>query len=360
MTRVYVILVNWNGWRDTLECLESVFRSSGIEARVVVCDNASTDNSLEQIKKWADGNLVSDTANSDHLKKLASPPVEKPVPYVEYDRRQAEAGGDKGHASSPLILVNCGENLGFAGGNNVGLRYAIARKDYDFVWLLNNDTVVEPTALRELVDRMQLDPNIGMCGSTLLHYEMPYKVQALGGGYYCKWVGLPWHIGQLRRCDQPIRRKHVERWMNYVVGASLCVSRAFVETIGLMDEDYFLFFEETDWAARSRGRFSLGFADGSVVYHKLGKSIGTSRNPKTKSLVCDFFALRNRLKFTRRYHPVAMPTVYAGIIIGLVRRCLAGRWDLARMILDILSGRAGKWQKSLLLPTDSMTSKSAG
>jgi len=173
-------------------------------------------------------------------------------------------------------------------------------------------------------------------------------VQARGGGWYCKWIGLPWHIGQLGRANDEINISRVERWMNYVVGASLCVSRDFLEQIGLMCEDYFLFFEETDWAARSKGRFRLAYAQESVVYHKVGQSIGTSSVPSKKSLTCDFFALRNRLKFSRCYYPYTLPTIYVGLMFSLLIRCLSGRWDLAGMILDIMCGRDEKWETQVL------------
>lgn len=347
MKRVYVLVVNWNGWADTIECLESVFKLAYADYRVIVCDNNSADDSVARIIDWAQGHLIAPASTAiTSLPRLTSSPVVKPLSYAVYERQQAEKGGVLTH-DPRLVLIRTGANLGFAGGNNVGLRYALARADFDYVWLLNNDTVVEPTALRWQVYRMNENPKIGMCGSTLRYYENPDRIQALGGGYYCKWIGLPWHIGRLNRSDRQINRDHCERWMNYVVGASLFVSKEFLERVGLMGEDYFLFFEETDWAERGKKQFSLGYAPESVVYHKLGKSIGTSSDPRKKSLICDFFALRNRLKFTQRYYPVALPTIYLGLCVAWLMRCLSGRWELARMIVDIICGREDKWTSRL-------------
>src|SRR5690606_5006085 len=103
---------------------------------------------------------------------------------VEYDREKAERGGAPAEHDIPLVLVRTGANLGFAGGNNVGLGYALARPDVDAVWLLNNDTVVHPEAARALIEIMARDPGIGICGSTLLYYDRPELVQALGGARY--------------------------------------------------------------------------------------------------------------------------------------------------------------------------------
>lgn len=334
MSSVYVVLLNWNGWGDTIECLESIFRVVSPEFRVLVCDNASSDSSLDHIKSWAEGRLSPLAASGSRHGGGASHSVRKPIRFVEYDRAEAESGGAEGECV-PLVLVRNGENLGFAGGNNVGIRYALARDDFDYVWLLNNDTVVEPESLAHLVERMRETPDAGMCGSTLLYYDRPEKVQALGGGYYCKWIGLPWHQGRLRRADQIRNRDRAERWMNYIVGASMLVSKEFLRDVGLMCEDYFLYFEETDWALRAKGKFRLVYAPESVVYHKVGASIGTSSNPVNKSMTCDFYNVRNRLLFSKRFFPYALPTVYLVLLGTLLSRLYMRKWDRAKMILRL-------------------------
>lgn len=333
--RVYIIIVNWNGWRDTIECLESVFRSSYPEFRVLVCDNGSADGSLDRIKEWADGKLQVEVSPENPMHHYSSPPVPKPVGYAAYFRLEAEKGGDLSF-DPPLALIDVGANLGFAGGNNVGMRYALARGDFDYIWLLNNDTVVTPDSLTSLVNRLREKPDAGMCGSTLLYYEKPENVQALGGGWYCKWIGLPWHQGRLKKAGDRIDQARVERWINYVVGASMLVSQEFMQQIGLMCEDYFLYFEETDWAIRAKGKFALAYAPLSIVYHKVGGSIGTSSNPALKSFSCDYYNVRNRLFFTRRYFPWALPTIYLTLFGTLVTRIMLGRWDRAKMIFLLL------------------------
>jgi GT2 family glycosyltransferase len=331
MKRAYILIVNWNGWRDTLECLESVFRSDSSNFRVIVCDNNSQDGSLEYIKAWADNRLDTYVPCGSQLINLSWPPVEKPVAYLEYDRKDAENGGIPDN-DAPLILISNGANLGFAGGNNVGLRYAIARNDFDYVWLLNNDTVVKPDALSSMIERMKEKPDAGICGSTLNLYNQPEKVQALGGGWYCKWIGLPWHLGRLKKSSDSIDLETVERRMNYVIGASLLVSNKFLEEIGLMCEEYFLFFEELDWAIRAKGLYSLAYAPKSVVYHKVGRSIGTSSNPAKKSFICDYFNVRNRLFFTSKYYPFSLPAIYIGLCFTLLLRIIFMQWDRVVMI----------------------------
>lgn len=316
VSRVAIVLVNWNGWQDTIECLESLLLLSYPDFRIVVCDNGSGDDSLQKIKNWADRHEVL---------------------YTEYLRVEAEVGGLPA-ADQLLALISNDENLGFAGGNNVGLRYVMARGDSEYCWLLNNDTVVEPDALNHLVTRMQQQPDIGICGSTIRLYHDRQRVQALGGGRYCRWIGLPWHYGRFTTWGKKINERRAEAWMNYVEGASMLVSQKFLDEVGLLCEDYFLYFEEADWAIRAKGSFNLGYAARSIVYHKIGGSIGTSSNPATMSYTSDYFNIRNRLLFTRRFYPAALPTVWMVIAGSLLLRLCLGKWDRAAMIFRILCG----------------------
>jgi len=334
VSRVYIIIVNWNGWKDTIECLESVFRSDFNDFRVIVSDNDSSDGSIERITSWAENRLNIVTEEGCRLRGRSFPPVGKPISYATYSQLEAESGGCL-EDDPRLILIRNSSNLGFAGGNNAGLRYALARHDFDNIWLLNNDTVVNSDSLSKLVYRMHQKDGAGMCGSTLLYYHHPDRVQALGGGYYCKWIGLPWHQGRLKKADSVVDRTKVERWMNYIIGASMLVSKEFLQDIGLMCEDYFLYFEELDWVIRGKGSYSLAFAPESIVYHKVGSSIGTSSDPRKKSVMCDYYNIRNRLYFTRRYFPRSLPAIYLVLFGTLVLRVLMGKWDRAKMIAGL-------------------------
>lgn len=350
MMRCYILLLNWNGWKDTIECLESLLRLDYPEYRIIVCDNGSKDGSLQRIKSWADG-LDQATQGFKNSPLPPSPQsVSRPLVSAQLNRKQVDTG-----ISLPedefLILIDNEDNLGFAGGNNVGLKYLATRDDWDAVWLLNNDTVVTPNSLAKLVERMHKDPVPGICGSTLLYYDKPEKVQAMAGGYYCKWIGLPWLQGRFANFSSAqamANSARVEARMNYVMGASMLVSRDFLERIGGMDEDYFLFFEELDWAWRARHWFPLGYAPGSTVYHKGGSSIGTSSNPRKKSLICDYFALRNRLLFSKKQCPEALPTIYLSLILALLIRLCCGRFRNAAIIGDIILGRDRHWPDALV------------
>ena len=336
MPEVYVLVLNWNGWKDTIECLESLFRLDYPNYKVIVCDNGSEDGSMEQIKAWADGNVDLIVQEDDPMHAYTFPPVPKPIRYVEYNREQAQVGGDLSEAGCPLILIQTGENLGFAGGNNVGLRYALARGDFDFVWLLNNDTVARADALSQLVTRSEQGSEVGICGSKLLYYHQPEKVEALGGGMYYPWLGMPRHIGAGEDASQVVQPKHIERKMTYVIGASMLVRKSFLLDVGLMNEDYFLYFEDLDWALRARGRYSLAYAPKSIVYHKEGSATGgDNRNPDARSRNADYYQIRNRVRVTKKFYPWALPGVYLGLTVTLLNRMRRRQWDRVGMILKL-------------------------
>ncbi len=292
-----IVILNWNGWKDTLLCLESVFQLKEETAYcVIVCDNGSTDGSLEKIEEWAEGKLA--IAEAD----LGAAPIpiivnQKPIVYKRIDRAGSENGD---FSSAALILIETGGNLGFAGGSNVGIRYALKDPEVSHVWLLNNDTVVHPEALSALLERQAAGDSPGIAGSTLYYFAEPDIIQAQGGAHWDSEIFNARHLNVGARRGSELDQPIVESRMDYVVGASMLVSRDFLEQIGLMDERYFLYFEELDWAIRARGNFKLGYAAASWVFHKEGSKIGSSHQGNESPL--SFYLLnRNRLLIVRRY-----------------------------------------------------------
>jgi len=335
LNKVSIVLLNWNNWADTLECLESLFRLHYPDFKVIVCDNGSTDDSIVKIRAWAKGELIGPSTFYSSSRICDNSP--KPLALVEYDRETAERGETGDLAGCRLIVIRNGKNLGFAGGINVGIRYLLQSVGFDYCWILNNDTIVDPGALQALVSRMEENSRVGICGSTILEYSNPSKVHAFGGAIYSRWLGLAWHIGRLRRWPREVKRNQVEKRMTYVVGAAMFVSRNFLEDVGLMEESYFLYYEELDWAMRNRNRYAMAWAPDSLVYHKIGGSIGTSSHPLRKSTTCDFYTMRNRIRFTRKYCRWALPTVYVGLCCAFVIRLVSGQRKRAKMVLRLMA-----------------------
>lgn len=327
---VAVILVNWNGWKDTIECLESVLRLRYPNYRVIVCDNASGDSSLDHVVAWANGGITAQ-CSSPRMLHLTAPPTAKPVAYIRLGPGEF---ADLSQRSEKLILVQTGANLGYAGGNNAGLRLALAAGDTQFVWVLNNDTVVDPDAMMHLVRRMTDNPTAGICGSTLLYYDFPDRVQTLGGAMYRRWVARIRQIGTGISLNDLPGTECVESAMDYVAGASMLLRRELLETVGLLDDRYFLYFEEIDLATRAKGKYTLAYARESRVYHKEGASTGTARLGTKRSSISEFYSTRSRVLFTRRYTLNALPTVVLAIIASGLERAVTGKWHNLRALLQ--------------------------
>jgi GT2 family glycosyltransferase len=332
-SKTYIVIVNYKGWRDTLECLESVFRMDG-SFTVIVCDNGSGDPSLDHIHAWARGDLDVWVPPANRLRKYSHPPIRKPVPTVELldDELARDVPGD-----ARLILIRSRQNLGFAGGCNLGMTVALRRDDCRLIWLLNNDTVVRRDSLLTMIDRIERDAQAGICGSSLLFYHSPERMQLAGGAILNRWLGtvtLCHAGGHLQDVDPA----GVESTMSFVAGASMLVTRQFVETVGLMDPSYFLYYEEIDWTLRAGRRFRSVYAKDSIVYHKEGGSIGTSSDPTKRSLLADQYSVRNRIRFTRRFYPYALPTVYLALLAAIFNRLRRGQASRVPMILRAMFG----------------------
>lgn len=314
-----IILVNWRRALDTCDCIDSLEGIEGVEWSAVICENGSLDDSEMVLRGFL----------ADRYEEV----VRESGRVIDYFTE------DQVFPRRPRVtLVISSKNLGFAGGNNLAFQHAVNFSDTDFFWFLNNDTRVDKGALRFMVDRMQSDARIGICGSTLIFAHDCITVQALGGAIYSKWTGSVSELGQGLSWPVSVDNESIESAMRYVSGASMLVSRDFVEKVGLMCEDYFLYYEEIDWAERARrAGFRLGYAKDAVVYHKEGAVLGSGKSV-ARSALAEYYGVRNRLVITRRFFPWAMVTVYLFSMAQILKRCAQGNWARARMMAAVLFG----------------------
>lgn len=332
-----IVLVNWNGWRDSIACIRSCLTLRDAPFRIILCDNASADGSVDHILSWARGEVAAET--DPHSPVPLTDALPKGVALL--DRAAAEAGDDGGDAQ--LIVVSTGGNLGFAGGNNVGLRWAMAR-DFDYMWLLNNDTVVPPDALSTLIAHHDAgDGKRGPCGSVLLEYEDPAHVQALAGALNMRnaqgrHLGVGLNAGELSPIGDVATLPGVgAQDLVYPVGASMLVSRAFVDQVGLMEESYFLYYEEADWVCRARGRFTPAIAAASHVYHRHGASAGSTSDGRSVGSVS--FLYRSRLLFARRFIGKRPLSVVVSMAEEAARALARGRTAKLRAMTRAMRGK---------------------
>jgi len=298
---VVSVVLNWNGWLGTIECVESLLRSDYANHQIVVCDNASQDHSIERLTEWADGIL--EVKHFGDTKGLAWEyrPVAKPLPYALYDSLD-EVFSASTAPEAQIIFIRNGDNLGYAGGNNIGMRFALETLHADYVWVLNNDTVVDRRAMSHLLEAAALRPDGAVLGARLMQYHSPDTIQALGGGQLDPRWALDTQIGRGLRThadvDQLIELEHV-------VGASMFIRADAIRDVGPIDESYFLYREETDWCVQMRKRgWHLYYCPQSIVWHKEGHSAGF------KSGVHDYYAVRNMLYLIQKHYPQHLTSAF--------------------------------------------------
>jgi GT2 family glycosyltransferase len=325
---VAVILVNWNGWRDTIECLDALLAQRHRNFHVFVVDNDSRDGSVEQLLQWCRAPRAEPDWRTHPGVERHTAGAAPALPCRLVDQpRQPLPPADAG---CRISLIRSGGNLGFAGGCNVGIR-AASPAAFDFFWFLNTDTVVHQDALSALLRRAGRDPDLGMVGSTVRYYDAPDTVQALGGARLDQARGLSRHIGEGLPAERiPADPAAVERELSYIFGASMLVSARYVREVGLMQEDYFLYFEEIDWALRGADRFRLGYAADSQVFHKSGAS-----SSKTVPRVTIRYFYRNRIRFVSRYFPRALAATRRRVAFDVFYYLAKRRWAEAWIVAGV-------------------------
>lgn len=327
---VAIVLVNWNGWQDAIECIDSLLALQYPDFHIFLVDNDSQDGSLEKIRAWCQ-RPSGDPAWLAHegVGRVSDSGAATPIAYRE------AAGADHplpaAHPGCRLTLIRSGGNLGFAGGCNVGIR-AAGLEAFGYFWLVNTDTVVHRDALTRLVQRIAADDRIGMAGSTIRYYDTPRIVQSLGGASLELATFTSRLIGEGGGLELiPEEPAAIESQMVYVMGASMLVSQRYIREVGLLQEDYFLYYEEIDWAMRGRVRFKLGYAPASHVFHKSGAS-----SSKVMPLFTSRLYYRNRLRFVSRFFPEKLAAAKRGLAVDLLRHTLRGRWGHAGVVASAL------------------------
>lgn len=302
--RVSIIVLNWNGWKDTVECLESLYQIAYSNYDVVVVDNGSSDDSVGNIELYAKGKIE---VKSKFVKYDVR---NKPMSVAQYVRSPGispEFEEKEVAASSPnrkLVLIKNDENLGFAEGNNVGIRFALSSLDPAYILLLNNDVVVAHDFLDEMIVAAEAHPETGILSPKTYFYDRPNTIQwtwnrvdLARGRVFLAGAGELDH-GQF---DEVVET-------DYSPGVCFLMKRSIIDRIGLLDSVFFCYSEESDYCFRARknGITSL-YVPKARIWHKFSQSAN-----KVDGFVL-YYATRNRFWFTRRH---ASPTQYGLFVIN--------------------------------------------
>jgi hypothetical protein len=334
LKKVYIIILNYNGWKHTLECVESILKTQYPCFTIVIIDNNSQDRSIEKITSWAIGEIQVFPESSD-FEHLILPNAPKPLNLFVLKKNciKQDYSGD----NNKLVLIPNDKNTGFSNGNNLGIKFAINQKDCEYIWLLNNDTVVPSDSLNGLISAYENNTNekIGIIGSKILFYKNPSIIQNIGINYV-KSIAYAKEIGAYEKDN--FQYDNEDLIVEAVAGTSMFVSKSFIIDVGLLGEEYFLYFEEVDWAIRSvRLGYTQKYTFKSIVYHKSGSSTGgDSYKNNTKSELSDYYHLRNKIIITRKFFPIFLFTLYPTYIISIINRIKRNQFKRILHILKII------------------------
>lgn len=239
-SHVGIIVLNWNNYADTIECVESVKKISYPQYALIIVDNGSTDGSENILRqKFPD-----------------------------------------------LPLIQTGRNIGYAGGINTGVKYVL-ETGADYILILNNDTIVDPTAVEELAKAASDDKQIGMLSSKIYFYDRPNTIWYAGATFY-PFLGWGRHRGY-NKVDAG--QFDVTEETGRPCGCSMMVTRELCERMGLLNEDFFCYGEEVDWSLRCRkAGFRVMYVPSSKIWHKVSSSTGG-----ISTAVYLYYSVRNTL-----------------------------------------------------------------
>lgn len=272
--RVSIIILNWNGWRDTIECLESLYRIDYPNYDVIVVDNGSHDDSIQKIKEYAKGKIEFNSKFFEYN------PNNKPVKVFEVNENEAKQGKfnrplyEKFDVDRRMILIKNKKNYGFTGGNNIGMKFALSVLNPDYVLLLNNDTVVEKDFLKELVKVAESDEKIGIVGPKIYYYDYNGKSNVIdfAGAYL-----ILWRCGEKRHCFRKVDKGQCDKILEVdkVEGSCMLIKSEITTNVGLFDEKFFAYWEEVDLCVRAKKEgYKLVYVPKAKIWHKIASSSG--------------------------------------------------------------------------------------
>lgn len=324
---VAIVVLNWNGWRDTIECLESLQRITYPNYYIVLVDNDSNNDSVEQIKAWAMGKIPVKSKYFEYDQNS------KPLQCIDFNEQELISSKSllKNKKVSKLcckkdfVLIRATQNWGFAGGNNLGIRYSL---DYgaDYIFLVNNDTVVLPNTLTQLMGQVIKKSTIGIIGPKICFYSNSERIWSAGGKLgFLRGTGYNLGMNTLDG-DQYNGLVH----STFITGCCMLIKRELIKDIGMLDSLYFLYIEDVDfcWRAINKGWELAVYLD-AVIYHKISSSL----NYKTSSQA--YFFSRNRKYFSIKHHSFLQRTafnlfVFFSKVLKFILWAIMGHKDLIK------------------------------
>jgi GT2 family glycosyltransferase len=274
LPKVAIITLNWNGWQDTLACLESIHQIDYENYDTILVDNASTDESLTKIDAYCRNKLKFVSRTTEHVLR------DKPTKIVHYHTAcaETEVGPNREILCEPpnqaLTVIQNGQNYGFAEGNNIAVAYALNALSPEYVLLVNNDTVVDKNFLDELVNAAEHDGQVGLLQPKILR-SIDSTIESTG--IMCDPLMSPTFRGAHEK-DEGQYDNDSEYGFFYASGACLLIRKSLLAALSgeCFDPHLFAYYEDVDlsWTARLIG-FKVVYCPESVCYHKRSATFGS-------------------------------------------------------------------------------------
>lgn len=289
--RISIIILNWNGPEDTIECLESVYKINYPNYDIIVVDNGSKDDSIKKFKEYFKGEIKIESNFFDFSDE------NKPITmfeYLETDFKRFDDDYARFNSLNPnnrAILIKNLDNKGYAEGNNVGIRFVSKYLNSDYTLILNNDVVVDPEFLNELTIAAESEPDIGILGPASLNYFKPDNVYSMGAKVNF-WIGS-WKPLETGKYSNERAKTIID--VDFVGGAAFMIKNEVLNKIGLFYSPYFANWEETDYCMKAKKNgFRVISVPNSKIWHKVSSSISLTNPDRI------YWILRNNIIFMRR------------------------------------------------------------
>lgn len=329
MEKVYIIVLNYNNWKDTICCLESLLSLDYNNFQIILVDNFSTDNSVEKILSWANNEITVELSDF-YLNKIKKFSIDKTLEIIDLNNFK--------FSNSKILLLKNNENNGYAAGNNIGINYAKFCNDFEYLWILNNDVFVENTSLSFLVEKSKKNKDT-LLGNKIFFFYEPNVLQTIGIGYHNYLMAFSWLVTNTYGSFKTIFLNILKSFFcfKFVYGASVFFSKELISKLNYkFTEDYFLYFEEQDTAIQLLNKgCNIDTCEEAVIYHKSGNTINSNRSNK-KSTFVDYYFNRNKILFTQKYFPKVLFVVKIFVFITAIRRCVQGYKNNAIQILKVI------------------------
>jgi len=331
--KVAIIILNWNSFEDTIDCLDSIDGLDYDNIEIIIVDNASKDESVEKIRYWCIQNRI-------RCHQFSYEPDDLKIESIIQTENDDDSSSKS--VNKELVLLELSRNTGFCLGNNIGMKQAAADKA-EFFLVLNNDTTVSPNFLKPMIQAAQQDENIGLVGGIICYEENPDMIWFAGGSFDKYLESSRDHNGEAYS-NVYFNQIFDTDWIS---GCMTLIPRKIYDQLGGYYKEFFIWSEEWDYSLQAKkAGYRLVIAPGARIFHKVGRSLGVMKP------LAYYYGTRNRLMLKKMY--LSRSLRWSFLTLFLLSRiprytyfALCGRWDLVEAgsagIMDYLLGKTGKW-----------------